>query len=378
MARRTTTSHSSTSASSESRSESISESTSRSENYSQGTSRNESHSQSTSVGTSQSVSRGQSTSTSTNTGRSQSESTSRSESITQKVLDEEMLERILSGLTQQMTDEQIETYAENLLAPVLHAQLEESQQEYEAARLGREQEIENLAQLLGRDIAAQNAAYRQGRADIETDALARGMGRSSYTLQTLAEQGEALAQAVRELTDENTRKTEQIHRQITLAADQNAQTQGRLRENYAQSLAAKVQELKEQQRQRGDSQYLTAISAALGQKTTNTGTQTATQTQTGSTHTSGEQSSMQNTASTQKENTDGIQSGTSSTSGTATQTGTQHTTGTQASNSSSSTDTVSTTSTGGGSSKTRSSSGVKDVINKAASAVAGLASKLKK
>ena len=69
-----------------------------------------------------------------------------------------------------------------------------------------------------------------------------------------------------------------------------------------------MQELKEQQRQRGDSQYLTAISAALGQKTTNTGTQTATQTQTGSTHTSGEQSSMQNTASTQKENTEGIQS----------------------------------------------------------------------
>lgn len=54
------------------------------------------------------------------------------------------------------------------------------------------------------------------------------MGRSSYTLQTLANQGDTLAKAVQQLTDESTRQSGQIQKQITQAAQQNSQTQGRL------------------------------------------------------------------------------------------------------------------------------------------------------
>ena len=86
--------------------------------------------------------------------RSQSRSQTRgeSQSTTKRVLDEGLLGTILSGLSGQMTDEEIAQYAENLLKPQLNAQLEASQQAYETAKLGHEQEIENLAAELTRSI----------------------------------------------------------------------------------------------------------------------------------------------------------------------------------------------------------------------------------
>ena len=54
---------------------------------------------------------------------------------------------------------------------------------------------------------------------------------------------------------------------ISAAAQHSAQTQGRLNTDYASTLAAKVQELKEQQRRDWNSQYLTAVSASLGTQT---------------------------------------------------------------------------------------------------------------
>lgn len=205
---------------------------------------------------------------------STSSSTSRehsvSQSTTQNVLNSELLAQILGGLSQNMTDAEIASYAESLLRPALNAAIEESQQNYETTKLSKEQEIENLAVQLARGIDEQNRAYRQSAADVETAALARGMGRSSYTLQTLANQGDALANAVRELTDESTRQSQQIQAQITQAAQQNSQTQGRLNTDFATQLAAKVQELKDTQRKEYNSNYLTAVSASMGQQTTGT------------------------------------------------------------------------------------------------------------
>lgn len=207
---------------------------------------------------------------SSGTTQSHSKTTGRSE--TASVLDEALRDEILSGLSGFMTDEEIEAYAERLLRPQLNAGLEASQQAYETEKLMREQEIEDLASALQRDIGEQRGAYRQSMADIETAALSRGMGRSSYTLQTLANQGDALAAAIRELTQESEAQREQIRDRITQAAQQNAQTQGRLNTDYASNLAAKVQELREQQRQEQNQHYLTATSAAMGKKTTSEGT----------------------------------------------------------------------------------------------------------
>ena len=199
-----------------------------------------------------------------------SQSLSQSQSTTQKLLDGSLLEMILSGLAGQMTDEEIRSYAESLLEPQKNAELEASRQQYETARLSREQEIENLAASLERSIAAQNSAYRQSAADVQTEALKRGMGRSSYTMQTLANQGSLLAEAIRQMTEENERKTSQLQAQITQAAEQNAQTQGRVQKDYAANLLAREQELRREQQQEYNRNYLTAVSSAMGQQTSGT------------------------------------------------------------------------------------------------------------
>ena len=172
--------------------ESYQNSSSSSREHSKTDSRQDTTSQSTSSSRQDSTS--QSTSSSRQDSTSQSNSTSSSTS--RNFLDSELMNQILSGLMGNMTDEQITQFAENLLRPQLNAGLEEAQQNYETTKLSREQEIANLAANLTRSIDEQNAAYRQSAANVETAALNRGMGRSSYTLQTLANQGDALAKAV--------------------------------------------------------------------------------------------------------------------------------------------------------------------------------------
>ncbi len=209
-----------------------------------------------------------STTKSESQSKTQSRAESQSQSTTKKQLDEQLRDRILAGLMGYMTDEEIDAYARNLLEPQLGAQIEAAQQDYDAKKLAREQEIEDLAAALSRDIEAQEKAYRRSAADVETAALQRGMGRSSYTLETLAQQGTLLAEAVERLTGESKRKRGQIQAQITQAGEQNAQTQGRLQANYAKELAAKVQELRDSQRKQYNADYLSAVNASMGSQTT--------------------------------------------------------------------------------------------------------------
>lgn len=201
--------------------------------------------------------------------QSESQSTSKTtqQSTTGKVLDPNLVSQIMGGLAAQMTDEEIAAFAESLLRPVLNAESEAARQQHETTKLSLEQEIENLAASLERAVQEQRSAYVQGAANVENAALARGMGRSSYTLQTLAGMGDALAKSVRQLTDENARQSGQIQKQITQSAAQNAQTQGRLQADYATNLAAKIQELRQNQRNEYNQNYMTAVSGALGSKT---------------------------------------------------------------------------------------------------------------
>ena len=212
----------------------------------------------------------------------QSESKSQSES--KKVLDEELRDKILAGLMGYMTDEEIAAYAENLLRPQMNAGIESAEQQYAATELAKRQEIENLAAALARGIEEQENAYGKSMANVQTAALARGMGRSSYTLQSLANQGDALAKAVADLTTDTARQQDQIQKQISLAAQQKAQTTGRLNADYASNLAAKVQELKQQQRQEYNQNYLTAVSGSMGSMTTGQQSTTGSSTTDSETH----------------------------------------------------------------------------------------------
>lgn len=226
--------------------------------------------------------------------QSKSESQSQSQSATKKVLDQALRDEILSGLLGYMTDEEIDAYAENLLRPQRDANREAAQQEYETAKLAGRQEMEDLAAELTRSIDEQKRGYAQSMADVQTAALARGMGRSSYTLDTLANEGDRLARAVRELTQENERKNEQIREQMAQAQMHNAQTMGRLDSDYAAQLAAKVQELKENQRREYNQNYLTAVSGSMGTSTSGQSSTKGSSTSdtTGISHTEGSSSTV--------------------------------------------------------------------------------------
>ena len=199
---------------------------------------------------------------------SSSQSKTQSQRAMSKVLDEALRDKILAGLMGYMTDEEIDAYARNLLEPQKNAESEAAQRIYEQAKLSGEQEIENLTAALARSVKEQEKAYKQNMADVETAALARGMGRSSYTMETLANQGRRLSEAVSELTEDNRRETAQAQSRISQAAAQKAQTQARLETDYAKNLAAKVQELKESQRREYNQNYMSAVTGSMGTSTT--------------------------------------------------------------------------------------------------------------
>ena len=89
-------------------------------------------------------------------------------------------------------------------------------------------------------------------------------------LDVLANEGDRLARMVKELTDESGRKSENVRGQMAQAAQHNAQTQGRLNADYAKALAAKAQELRENQRREYNQNYLTAVSGSMGTATSGT------------------------------------------------------------------------------------------------------------
>lgn len=231
---------------------------------------------------------------------SESQSQSQSQSTTQKVLDTKLRDQILAGLMGYMTDEEIQRYAENLLQPQRDAEKEAAQQKYEISRLNGEQEIESLAAELARSIEEQQRSYARSAADVQTAALARGMGRSSYMLDVLANEGDRLARAVRELTQDNERANSQVREEMALSAQQNAQTQGRLEADYAKQLAAKVQELRESQRKEYNQNYLSAVNASMGSSTNSSGSTTgsSTSTTTGHSHTDGSSTTVTKSYST--------------------------------------------------------------------------------
>lgn len=205
--------------------------------------------------------------TSSQQSQTQQQSQSQSYQATTKTLNQDLANLILSGLYGFQTDEELAEYARNLLSPQLNAGLEAAQQKYDTQNLQTQQQKEDLAAQLARAIDEQQKAYGQNMADVQNAALARGMGRSSYLLQSLAGQGENLAGVIQQLTEDTNRQQTNLDQQLALAGTQNAETQGRLKTDYAAQVAAKIQELRESQRKEYNQNYLTAISSALGSET---------------------------------------------------------------------------------------------------------------
>ena len=211
-----------------------------------------------------------------------------SQSITQAVINSELLAQILAGLqdagyTQKTTDELMKI-AEDYYLPQYNAEIEAEKQAQAVKDMSYTQQLENLQSAYGKNIDVQNAAYDKSRAALETGALARGMGRSSYTMATLAGNDQARSAALAQLADDYLQNVRQVTDEQALSSAQSAETIGRLNADKATNITNKLRELAETEYQKyitgvnqQNANYLAAVQAAMGQMTTGQTTETSTQ-----------------------------------------------------------------------------------------------------
>ena len=202
-----------------------------------------------------------------------------SQSITQAVINSELLAKILAGLqdagyTQKTTDELMKI-AEDYYLPQYNAEIEAQKQAQAVKDMSYTQQLENLQRTYGKNIDVQNAAYDKSRAALETGALARGMGRSSYTMATLAGNDQERSAALAQLADDYLQNVRQVTDEQTLSAAQSAETIGRLNADKATNITNKLRELADTEYQKyitgvnqQNANYLAAVQAAMGQMTT--------------------------------------------------------------------------------------------------------------
>lgn len=228
------------------------------------------------------------------TSQSQSQQSQQSQSTTQAVVNRELLAQILAGLqdagyTQKTTDELMKI-AEDYYLPQYNAEIEAAQQAQAVADMSYTQQLENLQSAYGKNIDVQNAAYDKSRAALETGALARGMGRSSYTMATLSGNDQARSAALAQLADDYLQNVRQVTDEQALSAAQSAETIGRLNADKATNITNKLRELADTEYQKyitgvnqQNANYLAAVQAAMGQMTTGQSTGTSTTNETSNT-----------------------------------------------------------------------------------------------
>lgn len=219
------------------------------------------------------------TSTSQSTGGSRQQSQSKSQQTSQRVVDQKLLSQILAGLADEgytpRTEAQLQQAAQDRYEPIYNAEVEAAKQLHEKSDLALSQQLDEVLSGIERQKQTQNAAYDRARANIETAALGRGMGRSSYTTSTLANNDIARARALESIDTEASRKANQIAQQRAQLAGQLSQTLGRLSTDRAKKVTSYLQDLYDQEYSRRKSaaeaqnqNYLTAMNMSMGTQTT--------------------------------------------------------------------------------------------------------------
>ena len=220
---------------------------------------------------------------------SQSQGQSSSQQSTQKVVNQELLSQLLAGLADMgyapRSEEELRQAAENRYNPLYNAEVEAARQKQQQTDLALSQQLGELLSGISRQKETQNAAYDKARANIETGALSRGMGRSSYTTSTLSNNDIARAKALSQIDEDANRQTGQIGAQRTQLTQQLAETLGRLGTDKETNIANYLQELYDQEYQRQvaanqakNQNYLTAVDLSMGSQTTNATNSTESQT----------------------------------------------------------------------------------------------------
>ena len=220
----------------------------------------------------------QSSSTTQGTSGSQSQGQSSSQQTTQKVIDQQLLAQLLQGLADMgytpRSEEALRQAAENRYNPLYNAEVEAAKQKQQQTDLALSQQLSELLSGISRQKETQNGAYDKARANIETGALSRGMGRSSYTTSTLSNNDIARAKALSQIDEDANRQTGQIGAQRTQLTQQLAETLGRLSTDKETNISNYLQDLYDQEFQRAQAanaaknqNYLTAVDLAMGTKT---------------------------------------------------------------------------------------------------------------
>ena len=263
---------------------------------------------------------------------SQSTQQQQSSQMTQNILNSELLAQILGGLQdagyEQKTTDELMKIAQDYYLPVYNAEIEAAKQAQATKDLTYAQQLENLQSAYGKNVDTQNAVYDKSRASLETGALARGMGRSSYTMATLSQNDKARSAALAQLADDYSRDVRQVSDQRTQAAAQSAETLARLESDKATNISNQLVQLADTEYQRyvaglnqQNANYLAAVQAAMGQQTTGQQTSTGLQTTQGTSSMTGQTDTTQTSTGESTQVTKvGGSSGTSSGSTATTQT----------------------------------------------------------
>ena len=220
----------------------------------------------------------QSSSTTQGTSGSQSQGQSSSQQSTQKVVNQELLSQLLAGLADMgytpRSEEELRQAAENRYNPLYNAEVEAAKQKQQQTDLALSQQLDDLLSGITRQKDTQNATFDKARAGIETGALARGMGRSSYTMSTLSNNDIARAKALNQIDEDANRQTGQLGTQRTQLSQQLAETLGRLSTDKETNISNYLQELYDQEYQRQmaanqakNQNYLTAVDLSMGSQT---------------------------------------------------------------------------------------------------------------
>lgn len=220
----------------------------------------------------------QSSSTTQGTSGSQTQGQSSSQQTTQKVIDQQLLAQLLQGLADMgytpRSEEALRQAAENRYNPLYNAEVEAARQKQQQTDLALSQQLSELLSGISRQKDTQNGTFDKARANIETGALSRGMGRSSYTTSTLSNNDIARAKALSQIDEDANRQTGQIGAQRTQLTQQLAETLGRLSTDKETNISNYLQDLYDQEFQRAQAanaaknqSYLTAVDLAMGSKT---------------------------------------------------------------------------------------------------------------
>ena len=210
--------------------------------------------------------------------QSSQQSGQQSQSSRRNVLDSELLSLILGGLADvgytQRTTEELKQIAQDMYAPQYNAEVEAAKQAQASKDLSYAQQLENMERTYGKNVQTQNTAFDKSRAALETGALSRGMGRSSYALSTLNNNDQARSAALAELAEGYAQSTRQVGEQRTQAASQLADTLRRMETDRATNERNQLTQLLDTEYQRymtgqnqKNSNYLAAVQAAMGQQT---------------------------------------------------------------------------------------------------------------